>query len=108
MNEEKKHKWLFRIIIVLIKAYKKDRKLKVSEIRAELDNTGFYDDLPFEQKEARIWKSLEWLSKHKKLSDVKDVAILFDSNDEDGLEAIFNKETANLKVVRFGKLWGLE
>ncbi|MBW2974897.1 hypothetical protein KY366_04230 [Candidatus Woesearchaeota archaeon] len=90
MKHERKHKWLSQIIIILIKAYKKDRKLKVSEIRANLDNTFFYDDITFEQKEARIWKSLEWLSKHKKLSDVKNTALFFDCDIEEGLETIFN------------------
>lgn len=102
----KQHKWVIPTLIILIKAHKKDEKLSVSKIRAYLDKSSLYDDLTFEQREARIWKILEWLSKHDKLSDIKSTESFFGSKDE--FSKIFNEETANLRVVRFGELWGLE
>ena len=109
LNDEKykkKHTWIIRILILLIKAHRENKKLSVSEIRAKLDKSSLYDDITFEQKEARIWKSLEWMSKHDKLSDIKSTKSFFSSNDE--FSEIFNEQTSNLKVVRFGDLWGLE
>jgi len=106
MKYQKKHKWIIPILSVLIKANKRDKKLSVSEIRAKLNNFELYDDISFTQQEARIWKILEWLSEHKKLSDIKSTESFFGSSDE--FSEIFNEETANLRVIRFGKLWGLE
>lgn len=106
MKRNRNHKWVVPIFIRLIKAHRKGKKLSVAKIRADLDKSSLYDYLTFEQKEARIWKILEWLSKHDKLSDIKSTESFFGSKDE--FSKIFNEQTANLKVVRFGKLWGLE
>jgi len=49
---------------------------------------------------------LKWLSKHKRLSDIKSTEYFFGSKDE--FSKIFNEKTVNLRVVRFGEIWGLE
>ena len=107
MKGSKHHKWIFWISVNLIKGYKGNKKLSVSGIRAKLDKTDLYDDIGrFEDREARINNILKWMSKHKKLLDIKSRKPFFNSKND--FPTIFNEKTANLRVFKFGKLWGLE